>query len=189
MGRIAITGAGSFLGGRLLRRLVDERDGDDVVVVDVAAPPPALGVRQRRVDLTEPGADEALLQVFRVEQVDAVAHLAFLTNPRRDSSYAHELESLGTLSLMAAAAAAGVKQVMLRSFTAVYGARGENPNFLVEERPLRAGSSLGCDLKRRRTLPKPNWPRLRHAGASRSSRRECCRFNRRSPNAVFTAAR
>jgi UDP-glucose 4-epimerase len=44
---------------------------------------------------------------------------------------------------MAAAAAAGVKQVMLRSFTAVYGARGENPNFLVEERPLRAGSSLG----------------------------------------------
>ncbi len=143
MRRIAITGSGSFLGGRLLRRLVEARGGDGVVAVDLAPPPAALESRHRRVDLTEPASDEALLRVFREERVDTLAHFAFFTNPRRDTGYAHELESIGTLSLMAAAAAAGVKRVILRSFTALYGARGQNPNFLTEEHPLQAGRSLG----------------------------------------------
>jgi len=63
-----------------------------------------------------------------------VFHAAFFTTPRRDASYSHELESIGTLHLAAAAAAAGVGHLVLRSFTAVYGARGQNPNFLDEER-------------------------------------------------------
>lgn len=67
-------------------------------------------------------------------------HTAFFTNPRRDATYAHELESIGTLNLLAAAAAAGVKHVTLRSFTAVYGARGQNPSFLTEDRPLPPAS-------------------------------------------------
>lgn len=143
MGRVAVTGIGSFLGGRLLRRLVEAHGGEQVVAVDVAAPPPALGARYRDIDLTEPASDEALLRVFREEEVTTVVHFAFLTNPRRDSSFAHELESIGTLSLMAAAAAAGVKRVVVRSFTAVYGARGQNPNFLTEESPLFPDPSLG----------------------------------------------
>jgi len=143
VGRVAVTGIGSFLGGRLLRRLVEAHGGEQVVAVDVAAPPPALGARYRDIDLTEPASDEALLRVFREEEVTTVVHFAFLTNPRRDSSFAHELESIGTLSLMAAAAAAGVKRVVVRSFTAVYGARGQNPNFLTEESPLFPDPSLG----------------------------------------------
>jgi UDP-glucose 4-epimerase len=75
-----------------------------------------------------------LLEVFREEGVDTVFHAAFFTNPRRDASYSHELESIGTLHLAAAAAAAGLKHLVLRSFTAVYGARGQNPSFLTEER-------------------------------------------------------
>lgn len=143
MARIAVTGIGSFLGGRVLRRLAEIHGGDQVVAVDVAAPPPALGVRYRDLDLTEPASDEALLRVFREEEVGTLVHYAFLTNPRRDSSFAHELESIGTLSLMAAAAAAGVKRVVMRSFTAVYGARGQNPNFLTEESPLVPNPGLG----------------------------------------------
>jgi nucleoside-diphosphate-sugar epimerase len=37
-----------------------------------------------------------------------------LTNPSRDGAYAHELESIGTLNVLAAAAAAGVGHVVLR---------------------------------------------------------------------------
>ncbi len=142
-GRIALTGAGSFLGGRLLRRLAETKGGDRIVVLDVAAPPSTLGVRYRELDLTEPAADEKLLLAFREEGIETLAHFAFLTNPRRDSSFAHELESIGTLSLLAAAAAASVRRVVMRSFTAVYGARGQNPNFLTEERPLQPNASLG----------------------------------------------
>lgn len=142
-GRIALTGAGSFLGGRLLRRLVESKGGDRLLVLDVASPPAALAAHHRELDLTEPAADEALLRVLREEQVETLAHFAFVTNPRRDSTFAHELESIGTLAVLAAAAAAGVRRVVMRSFTAVYGARGQNPTFLTEDRPLHLSASLG----------------------------------------------
>jgi UDP-glucose 4-epimerase len=142
VGRTALTGTASFLGARLLRRLVETRPPDSLVAVDVAPPPPALGVRFRELDFTRPASDQALLDVFREEQVDTVVHLAFFTNPQRDRTHAHELESIGTLGVFAAAAAAGVGRVVMRSFTAVYGARGQNPNFLVESRPLPTGSPL-----------------------------------------------
>ena len=135
MPRIAITGTASFLGSRVLRRLVEARGADAVVAVDIAPPPTALhGVRHRMVDLTLPGADQRLVDVFREEQVETVFHAAFFTTPRRDAAYSHELESIGTLHLAAASAAAGVEHLVLRSFTAVYGAQGRNPNFLTEEK-------------------------------------------------------
>ena len=143
MTRIAITGTASFLGGRLLRRLVAERGADAVLAVDITSPPTTLqGVRYRMVDLTLPGADRRLVEVFREEAVDSVVHAAFFTTPRRDPAYEHELESIGTLHLAAAAAAAGVRHLLLRSFTAVYGARGQNPSFLTEERLPDADSRL-----------------------------------------------
>jgi UDP-glucose 4-epimerase len=142
VGRIAVTGSASFLGARFLRGLVEERGTDDLVAIDVAPPPPGLRVRHRALDLTRPASDQELLDVFREESVERVVHMAFFTNPRRDTTYAHELESIGTLNLFAAAAAAGVRQVVMRSFTAVYGATGRNPNFLTEERALQADSRL-----------------------------------------------
>jgi UDP-glucose 4-epimerase len=141
--RIAITGTASFLGGRLLRRLVRERGADAVLAVDITPPPTTLhGVQHRMVDLTLPGADRRLVEVFREEEVDTVVHAAFFTTPRRDSAYAHELESIGTLHLAAGAAAAGVEHLLLRSFTLVYGARGQNPSFLTEEKKPNAESRL-----------------------------------------------
>jgi UDP-glucose 4-epimerase len=143
MARVAVTGTASYLGGRILRRLVDARGADEIVTVDIASPPAALnGVRHRMVDLTLPGADARLVDVFEEEGVDTVVHAAFFTNPRRDAAYSHELESIGTLHLAAAAAASGVKHLILRSFTHVYGARGKNPNFLTEEHPAEKGSRL-----------------------------------------------
>ena len=143
MSRIAITGSASYLGSRVLRRLVEGRGTDAVVAVDIAAPPTTLrGVRHRMVDLTLPGADRRLVEVLREEDVDTIVHAAFFTSPRRDAAYSHELESIGTLHLAAAAAAAGVRHLLLRSFTAVYGARGQNPNFLTEDRRPDARSPL-----------------------------------------------
>lgn len=142
MGRIALTGTASFLGARLLRRLAETRDPDSLVAIDVAPPPPALGVRFREVDFTRPASDQALLDAFREEDVSTAVHMAFFTSPQRDRSHAHELESIGTLGLFAAAAAAGLSQVLMRSFTAVYGARGQNPAYVTESRALPNGASL-----------------------------------------------
>jgi UDP-glucose 4-epimerase len=137
-GRIALTGASSFIGSHLLRRLAQRRRPDQVVVLDIAHPPASLkGVRYRLLDLTLPAADLKLIDILREEEVDTLVHAAFHTNPRRDTAYSHELESIGTLHVLAACAAAGVRHVVQRSFTAVYGARGQNPSFLTEEHPPR----------------------------------------------------
>jgi UDP-glucose 4-epimerase len=143
MGRIALTGTSSFLGARLLRQLVGERGADAVVSLDLAAPPATLhGVRHRLVDFTEPASDRKLLEALREEEVDDILHLAFFTSPRRDRSHSHELESIGTLALFGAAAAAGISHVVMRSFTAVYGARGQNPSFLREDHKLQPDARL-----------------------------------------------
>jgi len=137
MGRIAITGASSFLGEKCLRRLIRDGHGDDLVVIDVAEPTISEGVVHfRKVDLTEPAADQALLDLFKADDVDTLVHLAFFTNPRRDTANAHELESIGTLAVLAAAAAAKVRSVVMKSSTLVYGARGQNPALIREEHPL-----------------------------------------------------
>jgi UDP-glucose 4-epimerase len=143
VGRVALTGTASFLGGRLLRRLVEDRGPEAVLAVDVSPPPATLeAVRHAMVDLTLPGADQRLVDVFENEEVDTVVHSAFFTNPHRDGAYAHELESIGTLHVAAAAAAAGIKHFVLRSHTALYGARGQNPSLLREDHPLRGSDGL-----------------------------------------------
>jgi UDP-glucose 4-epimerase len=142
MARIAVTGTGSFLGSRILRRIVETQGPAAVVAVDIASPPATLGVRHRFVDFTEPASDQQLLDVFRDEGIDTVVHAAFYTSPQRDTSYSHELESIGSMNLLAAAAAAKVGHVLLRSFTAVYGARGQNPNFISEDGPLQPNPAL-----------------------------------------------
>ncbi len=143
MGRIAITGASSFLGERFLRRLIREGHADDVVVIDVAEPSISEGsIHFRKVDLTEPAADQAMLDLLKADGIETVVHLAFFTNPRRDTTNAHELESIGTLAVLAAAAAANVKNFVMRSFTFVYGAQGQNPALIREDTPLPARSPL-----------------------------------------------
>jgi UDP-glucose 4-epimerase len=140
--KIAVTGVASFLGARLLQRLVETAGPGELLAIDIASPPAALGVRHLFLDLTQPAADQRLLDLLKDEGVDTVVHMAFFTSPRRDAAYAHELESIGTLSVLAAAAAAGVRHVLMRSFTAVYGARGQNPSFLGEDQPLQPNASL-----------------------------------------------
>ncbi len=143
-GRIAITGASSFLGERLLRRLIRDGHGDDLVVIDVAEPSISEGVIHfRKVDLTEPAADQAILDLLKADGIETLVHLAFFTNPRRDTTNAHELESIGTLAVLAAAAAARVKNFVMRSFTLVYGARAQNPALIREDTPLPSRAPLG----------------------------------------------
>jgi len=137
-GSIAITGLRTFVGRRLSERLGQRGAGRRVVGLDLRRPhyftAPA---RFQRVDLTEPTADGRLAEVLERERVEAVVHAAFRTNPHPDLEYDHELETIGTLHLMNACAAAKVKRLVLASSTMLYGPHPDNPNFLTEDHPLR----------------------------------------------------
>jgi len=135
--KVAITGGGGFFGGKLIRELV-ARGGWDIVSFDLVPPADAPAqVVHRFLDLNLPFADLTVFKLLKEEKPDAVVHLAQLRSPLRNATYAHELNSIGALHVLAAAGEARVPRVILGSTTLVYGARGDNPNFLSEEHPLR----------------------------------------------------
>lgn len=136
--RVALTGARTFLGDRLIRALEDDPSCEHVVVMDVRPPTHArTKTRFHRTDLTDPSSDEQMAKVLRDEGIDTLVHTAFLAYPSHSRSWAHELEAIGSLYVMNAAADSGVRKVVLTSSTAVYGASPKNPAFLGEDAPLR----------------------------------------------------
>lgn len=132
--RVALTGATGDLGQLLLPLLeADERVGF-ILALDVVRPErTADKVEYRRLDLAGHGADGRLAQLLLEHEIDAVYHLAFLWSPIQNTAFAHELEVIGSLHVLTAVAAANIKRLVLPSLTAVYGARRENPAWLVEE--------------------------------------------------------
>lgn len=153
---VAVTGAFGFLGRKLLRRLerdpdvqrivaIDLRDAMELVVREGESTDPTRvlkthsRVSAHQLDLTAPGADRELQEIFVAERVDTVCHLAFLSNPTHAMEMAHELETIGTMYVLnAIQACLGVRHVVSLSSTMLYGARLENPSWLTESHPLAA---------------------------------------------------
>lgn len=142
---IALVGTRNVFAHHLLQRLPARPDVAKVVAFDVA---PLSGrssvddpsVTSYQLDLTLPSSDTQLAAVLGDENVDVVLHLSFLEQPVRDTIWAHELESIGTMHILNACAAAQVKKLVVRSSTVVYGASSRHPNFLDERTPLAEGS-------------------------------------------------
>jgi UDP-glucose 4-epimerase len=134
---IVLTGANTFLGQRLLRRL-QARGDSSLVVIDIKRPV-ELSKEHKfyKVDLTQPTADAVLADILNREHADTVVHMAFLSNPTRNQTYGHELEVIGTLNLLHACAEVRLRKLVVRSTTMVYGAHPSNPNFLTEDSPLK----------------------------------------------------
>jgi UDP-glucose 4-epimerase len=125
---IAVVGAAGFLGKRLVDRLLADPDVDRVLACDIRPPDlPVPKLLYHRVDLTRPSADQELGRILADEGAATLVHLAFLANPIGDSTYAHELEAIGTLHVLNACAEAGVRRLVVQSTTALYGAHPKHP--------------------------------------------------------------
>jgi len=136
-GVVALTGLATSIGSELTRRLV-ERPGLRVVGIDLRRPYRLDGrVRFHSIDLTDPTADSRLAEVLRAERVEALVHTAFRTRSSSDLELDHELETVGSLHVMHACAAAKLGRIVIASSTMLYGPRPDNPNFLSEGHPLR----------------------------------------------------
>jgi UDP-glucose 4-epimerase len=137
-GAIAITGLGTFTGAHIAERLLEQDPPPRIVGLDLRLPRRLEGrIRFHRVDLTEPTADSLVAEILEKERCEAVLHAGFFTDPYADLEYAHELEVVGSLHVMNAAAAAGVRKLVVTSTAQVYGPHADNPNFLSEDHPLR----------------------------------------------------
>ena len=94
-------------------------------------------VRFSRVDLTDPTADSQIAEILQRQRAEALVHTAFRSSPTADLEMDHELETIGSLHVMNACAAAKVRRLVVASSTMLYGPWPDNPNFLTEEHPLR----------------------------------------------------
>ena len=142
--RLAITGAGGFVGARLLRRL--EADPGPALLAMARRPSAALyrlrGHPRHRLALFDLRHEGALQAAFDDFAPTHVLHLAALANPRAneaDPEASRELNIELTRSVAEAALAVGAK-LLLASTAQVYG-RGPNP--LSESAPLAPRSVYG----------------------------------------------
>jgi UDP-glucose 4-epimerase len=141
---VAITGACTFLGTELIRRLEEDPRYARVLALDVRPPPVPLAPGDRtaktrfvKIDLTQPTIDAEIATLLDREGVDTVVHGAFLSHPTHASEWAHELEDVGTMHVLNACASSQPARLVMVSTTMVYGAHPQNPNFLTEDAELR----------------------------------------------------
>jgi UDP-glucose 4-epimerase len=110
-----------------------------VIGTDIDLPEEEIdGLDFIRADVRNP----LMADLLRSEAVDTVCHLAF-TPSTRPNEAAFDKNVMGTAKLLAACGEAGVRKVVFKSSTAVYGARPSNPAFLTEERSLRGSRRYG----------------------------------------------
>jgi UDP-glucose 4-epimerase len=110
-----------------------------VVGIDVKAPTENLAA----LDFVQADVRNPLIgELLRAEKVDTVCHLAFADRIGL-SEAAFDANVMGTMRLFGACAEAGIRKVVFRSSTAVYGARATNPAFLREDHPLRGSRRYG----------------------------------------------
>jgi UDP-glucose 4-epimerase len=135
---ILVTGAAGFWGRRVAEKLL-EAPGVQVIGLDPGEPDEKIkGLDFIQADIRNP----LLLDLLKTEQVDTVCHLHFVDSAR-PSEAAFDANVMGAMKLFAACREAGVRKIVLKSSTAVYGARPENPSFLNEDAPLNGSRAYG----------------------------------------------
>lgn len=144
MTRVVVTGAAGRLGSRVVELLLSDRDGTEVVGVDVvprAEPRPGLSWHQ--VDLAT--ADLAPV----LEGADAVLHLASVFGPVLESDQIDAaVEVTLARRVLEAADKAGTGQLVVMSSATVYGPWANNSVPLTEEAPLRPHPDLALAVQK-----------------------------------------
>jgi len=135
---ILVTGVAGYWGSRVAARLAAE---GSCHVIGLDAEQPA-GERNGLDFVLADVRNPLLVELLKAENVDTVCHLAFQHSTRR-SEAAFDANVIGTTKLLGACAEAGVWKVVLKSSTAVYGARPTNSAFLTEGHPVRGSRRFG----------------------------------------------
>lgn len=109
-----------------------------MIGLDTEPPQQSSGIDFIQADIRNP----LLAELLKEEKVHTYVHLAFLDSARPSES-AFEFNVMGTMKVLSACAEAGVKHVVLKSSTLLYGAQPGNSAFLREDHPLNANRNFG----------------------------------------------
>lgn len=134
MGRVVlVTGSSRFIGSRLVAILARDPAISRVIAVD-AIPPETefVGAEYIRADIRNP----IIGSIMSDASVDTVVHAGVLSTPRQAGGRAtmKEINVLGTMQLLAAVQRApSVRNLIVKSTAAVYGAGPKDPAAFTED--------------------------------------------------------
>lgn len=131
--RVLVTGIGNELATMVAAELEQRDDVEEVIGVDTREPArPLVRTEFVRSDLRNP----LVARIIEASEVDTVIHLGTHTGPSHSGgrSRMKELNVLGGMQLFAAAQASEhVRRVVLKSSSAVYGSRHDDPAVFTED--------------------------------------------------------
>ena len=126
--RVAVTGAGGYLGRPIVEALAGDERVDSVVAIDLRPPEAAPGVEPLRRDVRE-------LQPADLADVDVLVHLAARVLGRGKDAWSVNVD--GSRNAFEAALRAGARDIVHASSAAAYGCTPDNRAAFTEDSPLR----------------------------------------------------
>lgn len=169
MGNVAITGAGGYIGQRLILYLDSQDWCSRILGTDIAEP-------QARSDkltfLKKDIRDHGLIDFWRDQEVETLVHLAFIVDPLRDRKLMYDVNVNGTLNVLRICEELNIGHVIVASSATAYGAWPDNPEPLQEEDPIRV-------------FP-PTFDYAHHKGLNEQ---HCAAFMEKHPDVLFNIVR
>lgn len=137
--RVLITGAAGYIGQQLLNQLAIQHPQWQLIAADIRPQNRAgmkLNIEPVLLDISQPAAVDDCVATWRPQ---AIVHLASVVTPPPGMSeeQLHAIDVGGTQSLIQAAAAHGIEQLIVTSSGAAYGYDPRNAEWLDEDQPLR----------------------------------------------------
>jgi UDP-glucose 4-epimerase len=139
VGRVVlVTGVSRDLGRRFARQVANDPSVRRVIGVDVIPPRGDIGnVSFVRADIRNP----VIAKIIAKEDVDTVVHMSVIATPSGAGGRAtmKELNVIGTMQLLAACQKApGLRHLIVKSTTTVYGASNRDPAMFTENMSAKA---------------------------------------------------
>ncbi len=130
MSVVAVTGCSGYIGSRLLH-FMDRSDKVEKILGIDLNPPRYQSAKMdfHRLDIRDP----RLTNLFVLNEVRTVVHLAFIVNPLRNERLMHDIDVNGTRNVLAATAACGARHLVVASSSSAFGAFPDNPEWLTEK--------------------------------------------------------
>lgn len=134
--KIAITGAGGYIGRLLVEKLSGRDDVERIVALDVAGLTGLpSGVETAVCDVRDPDIAR------RLRGCDTVVHLAFIVAAIHDMAKTYDINVRGTRNVLAACEECGIEKLVVASSVAAYGRQPRDNKKITEDTPLLGDNS------------------------------------------------
>lgn len=134
--KILITGISGYVGKVLLPYLLQDKDINSIIGLDVKEPDfENKKLSFSKVDIRNP----EIIKYF--QDVDVVVHLAFIVSEIKDKKLIYDINVNGTKNVLECVKKNNVKKLIVASSVSAYGSHPDNPKIITEDTPLRGNKN------------------------------------------------